>query len=171
MYCTTDYPPLRKHENKKMKKNEVHDGASVHVFDFKFKGDELSENLNFAVTNELVRYFGNPSYYVDRKECNTTAGTAGSGRNSNLNNESQQAGSSSASSSSTSDNRKTKDTKDGPGVDVHHRVINNAQLENTVVKTVLNRKYLGILFEDGTVQRAGCQCADNRASKCGSSNR
>ena len=63
-------------------RNEMPDSSpsNVHVFDFKFKSDELSENLNFVVTNELVRYFGNPSYYVDRKDCSSSSSVRNPGQ-------------------------------------------------------------------------------------------
>ena len=128
--------------------------SNVHVFDFKFKSDELSENLNFVVTNELVRYFGNPSYYVDRKDCSGSS----SARNPGQDNE--------ASGGSSSDTAKVKDSGDLRGFDIHHRVLDPATQNRTgkVSKTVLNRKYLCMLYDDGHVLRAGCQCVENGIS-------
>lgn len=127
--------------------------ANVHVFDFKFKTEEISENLNYLLINELVKHFGNPAYYSEKNyNCNV-----------NTNSSSETTGSTSV------ENAKKKEGGENRGVDVHHRVLDTCKNKSNVLKTALNKKYLCLLLEDGSVQRASCESVDtglpsNRAS-------
>ena len=104
----------------------------VHIFDFRYAPGETQLTLQQSITNEIVKYLGNPAY-------STVSGKA-SGK------------------TKTENNRKDENRSAASVVNIQHRVLDIDKNKGKVLQTALNKCNISVLLDDGSVLRASCSC-------------
>ena len=122
-------------------RSEKTDKQSIHVLDFLYPPGETSENILSSITNELIRHFGN-SIYVNE---NLKLPSVDTSRKSQTDEGKHNAGSS----------------KPRNNLNTHHKLLDLSNYREKVVDIAVNKNYLCVLFDDGTVHRATCHVSSN----------
>lgn len=110
--------------------------GGVHIFDFKYSNGASPAELRNFVTNEIVKVFGNSP--------------------ANSNKESQ------TSSQTKQDLNKSSNIQFA--TDTNHNVLKLNKVNQDVSQTSLNKQFVCILLQDGSVLRAECKTTDTSSS-------
>jgi hypothetical protein len=120
-------------------RNDKTGSSSIHLLDFLYPPGETSENLISSITNEFIRHFGNSVYVNDSFQ--NAASLQATGK--------QQSG----------DNKHPKEAeknKNTNGLTTAHKLLDVSEFRENVVDIAVNKKFLCVLFDDGSVHRATC---------------
>ena len=119
-------------------RSDKSDKQSIHVLDFLYPPGETSENILSSITNELIRHFGNTVYV-----------------NENLKNSPKEP-LEPITKPPNEDGKQRIVNKPKNNLTTHHKLFDLSDYREKVVDIAVNKKYLCILFDDGSVHRATC---------------
>ena len=119
-------------------RNDKTGSSSIHVLDFLYPPGETSENLISSITNEFIRHFGNSVYVNDSFLNSSSSQTTGKQQNGDKL------------------PKETEKSKNINGPTTSHKLLDMSEFRENVVDIAVNKKFLCVLFDDGSVHRATC---------------
>ena len=120
-------------------RSDKSDKQSIHVLDFLYPPGETSENILSSITNELIRYFGNTVYV-----------------NENFKSSPKELLEQTIKPPANEEGKQRIVNKPTNNLTTHHKLFDLSDYREKVVDIAVNKKYLCILFDDGSVHRATC---------------
>ena len=125
-------------------RSDKSDKQSIHVLDFLYPPGETSENILSSITNELIRHFGNTVYV-----------------NENLKSSHKEPLETTTKPQNEEGKQRVGSKANKNNLITHHKLFDLSDYQEKVVDIAVNKKYLCILFDDGSVHRASCHVPSN----------